>query len=411
LLTVLTRDLYPPPSEWVAPPPKHADLEKYYAAFLPKNLSDEYAEKLTDAKASSIPGLLGRSASTESLHKYRLLPLLDDLFAIDELEFSSRKIYRFSDCFSSDDSAEDCSRRSFSADIDGVGFYLSSGSPPRTRSSSAKMNANCWTPYFGDPKDSQGQLPFLDKSPIILTPSLSSHAHRTLSSSSPSQLHSSPSKIKRSRSAEPTKADQRNEKAKKYLRVRFADSEGKDLAQAKDFRKTDDLKIPTRVLEPLRSGIERGLPEIGVRHFYAKNFTQNVRNDEQLQKLVKEHKVALKDVHIAPDLVIGSVVVGNVSSEHKKNVFVRCTYNDWNTFIDVTAGPLSNDETTSTSTFSFALGIPRDFVKGDVLEFAIGYTGMGRIYWDNNDGNNYVIECFARQCPLHSEDRSWISFI
>ena len=77
------------------------------------------------------------------------------------------------------------------------------------------------------------------------------------------------------------------------------------MAQAKDFRKTDDLKIPTRVLEPLRSGIERGLPEIGVRHFYAKNFTQNVRNDEQLQKLVKEHKVALKDVHIAPDLVIG----------------------------------------------------------------------------------------------------------
>ena len=83
---------------------------------------------------------------------FRLLPLLDDLFAIDELEFSSRKIYRFSDCFSSDDSAEDCSRRSFSADIDGVGFYLSSGSPPRTRSSSAKMKANCWTPYFGDPK-------------------------------------------------------------------------------------------------------------------------------------------------------------------------------------------------------------------------------------------------------------------
>ena len=63
------------------------------------------------------------------------------------------------------------------------------------------------------------------------------------------------------------------------------------------------------------------------------------------------------------------------------------------------------------STFNFALGIPRRFVKGDVVEFAIGYTGMGRIYWDNNEGRNYVIECFARQCPLHSDDRAWLSFI
>ena len=72
LLTVLTRDLYPPPCELVARPPKDTDLEKYYAVFLPKNLSDDYAEDVADIKASSIPSLLGRSASTESLHKDRL---------------------------------------------------------------------------------------------------------------------------------------------------------------------------------------------------------------------------------------------------------------------------------------------------------------------------------------------------
>ena len=70
---MLTRDLYPPSSELVLPPPRGvADLEKYYAVFLPKNLSDDYAKDLVDSnKVSSIPNLLGRSASTESLHKNR----------------------------------------------------------------------------------------------------------------------------------------------------------------------------------------------------------------------------------------------------------------------------------------------------------------------------------------------------
>ena len=77
------------------------------------------------------------------------------------------------------------------------------------------------------------------------------------------------------------------------------------MAQSKDFRKTDDLKIPTRVLEPLRSGIERGLPAVGVRHFYAKNFAQSPDADEEVQKLVKERKVVLNGVTISPDLVIG----------------------------------------------------------------------------------------------------------
>ena len=60
-----------PFSSQVAPPPKDIqDLEKYYAVFLPKNLSDERAKDV-ESKVSSIPTLLGRSASTESLHKDR----------------------------------------------------------------------------------------------------------------------------------------------------------------------------------------------------------------------------------------------------------------------------------------------------------------------------------------------------
>lgn len=329
---------------------------------------------------------------------------MDDFFDCGDLEFSTRKMFQFSDVTSLDDSLDD-SRRSREFDVDEVGFYLASGSPTGSFTSRSKLNESRWAPYFGDPKDSKGQLPSILMPFLDSSPALCSIGNR--SSSSPPR----PSKIKRSHSAEPTKADRRSEKAKKLLRVRFADSEGKDLTKSKDFRKTDDLKIPTHALEPLRSGIERGLPAVGVRHFNPKNFCLGIRSDGELQTLLKERKVVLKHVDIAPDLVIGTVEVGNVSSQHKKNVFARCTYNDWNSFIDVPAGCLPDDDVSSTSSFSFALNIPRDFVKGDLMEFAVGYTGMGRIYWDNNDGKNYIIECFARQCPLHSEDRSWISFI
>merc|ERR1712142_1161715 len=150
LLTVLTRDLYPPASELVLPPPKGVavDLERYYAVFLPKNLSDDYAKGVDgdgggSVNVSSIPSLLGRSASTESLHKDRLLPLLDDFFDCGDLEFSTRNIFRYSSNSSfiggesgggagggkaSSSSRHSPSNPSSEVDDD-VGFYLDSNSP------------------------------------------------------------------------------------------------------------------------------------------------------------------------------------------------------------------------------------------------------------------------------------------
>ena len=90
-----------------------------------------------------------------------------------------------------------------------------------------------------------------------------------------------------------------------YQRYFFARFAGRDLTNSKEFRKTDDLKIPTRALEPMRSGIERDLPEVGVRHFYPRNFNATTRSKEEEEKLVKERKVVLRDVNITHDLVLG----------------------------------------------------------------------------------------------------------
>ena len=61
-----------------------------------------------------------------------------------------------------------------------------------------------------------------------------------------------------------------------------------------------------RVLEPMRSGIEKGLPSVGVRHFFPKNFPPEGPSKEMQEKILKERKVVLKNVQITPDLVLGT---------------------------------------------------------------------------------------------------------
>ena len=68
---------------------------------------------------------------------------------------------------------------------------------------------------------------------------------------------------------------------------------------------TDDLKIPMRVLEPLRCGIERGLPAVGVRHFFPRNFNLQSRPKQEEEKILKERRVVLREVQITSDLVLG----------------------------------------------------------------------------------------------------------
>merc|ERR1712136_251106 len=382
LLTVLTRDLRPPKSEYVLPPPYNVDLNCYYANFLPKNLSDT-----SSSEESRIPILLGRSASTESLDKDRLLPLVDKFLSDDDLEFSSKNVFKYSRNLDNNLRSSD------------VGFYLDSSPPSCSLSNDlAGLNTNdCkWRPYFGDPKDKSVTKPDFNES------------SRSQSMSSTQSRIKPP--LKRSHSADLTKKELRNEKVKKLLRVRFADTEGRDLTLAKPFRRTDILHIPQRVFEPLRPGVERDFPEMGTRHFFPSNFNLQKRPLSEEQRILKERKVVLHTVELHADLIIGTAFVLNLSPENPKNVFIRCTYNDWNSFDDIPAGQVLNDKSNDDQ-YSFALIVPRYFVKGDVLEFAVGYTGSGRIYWDDNDGKNYVVECFARQCPLSCDDRAWISFL
>ncbi len=48
--------------------------------------------------------------------------------------------------------------------------------------------------------------------------------------------------------------------------------------------------------------------------------------------------------------------------------------------------------------FSFSLFLPLDMPAGGRCEFCIEYSVMGVHYWDNNNGNNYVLRCATANC-------------
>ena len=76
--------------------------------------------------------------------------------------------------------------------------------------------------------------------------------------------------------------------------------------------------------------------------------------------------------------------VANIA--YKKVVAVRVTNNQWRTHEYVPAECFSTDTNLGRDHFRFTL--PFD----SVVEFAIFYMVEGRVFWDNNNGENYVVQ-------------------
>lgn len=67
----------------------------------------------------------------------------------------------------------------------------------------------------------------------------------------------------------------------------------------------------------------------------------------------------------------------------KKDVFVRCTFNKWQTFIEFPCrfSTKGSDCSDKYDTFSFEITIPDEAEEHDVIEFCIGFRTDGREHW------------------------------
>lgn len=107
----------------------------------------------------------------------------------------------------------------------------------------------------------------------------------------------------------------------------------------------------------------------------------------------------------ALQVVQGSVLVHNIAYE--KRVTIRCSFNDWKSWIDVDAyykESVFNNESDSKSAFDrfmFEIEVTdNDPIKPQLsCNMAIRYQTLGQEFWDNNNGSNFTVQSRTLPTP------------
>lgn len=216
--------------------------------------------------------------------------------------------------------------------------------------------------------------------------------------------------VKRSTSLKTYKTPPGTPRRKKM--VRFADALGLDLESVRHILcQESPPDIPTSALRDLRvSEPEPSFIATEGTKYLTACFSQP-GSDASFPARVQGEKVSLENCVINDQdmTATGTVRVSNIS--YHKSVRIRYTVNNWLTSEDITANYVVNSNDGPTDRFSFTINVPKYFNVGSRLEFAVLYSAGGQNYWDNNRGCNYVIECYAKALPSHSQDNTWLHFL
>ena len=113
--------------------------------------------------------------------------------------------------------------------------------------------------------------------------------------------------------------------------------------------------------------------------------------------LIYERQILLECLYTKDSIAYGTVRVHNFA--YDKHVFARITGNEWETFQDIQAWHSMNysNDNTDSFTFEIRLGKYNDDTKvPKYIYFAVCLKAMGKEYWDNNVGWNYILEVLER---------------
>ena len=171
--------------------------------------------------------------------------------------------------------------------------------------------------------------------------------------------------------------------------VQFADGCGKPLVSVYS---DDEYNIHV-ALQMTKRELQRAKKTLHVR-FAQPVASESFRDRLELQNISLENAVA------SQNSIWGTIKVKNICFH--KSVTVRYTLDGWVSSTDLQGVYVPDSNDGATDRFSFALTLPEYFLtSGGVLEFALRFAGEGVEFWDNNNGENYRIEC--REAPPSSE--------
>ncbi|XP_060630755.2 protein phosphatase 1 regulatory subunit 3G [Anolis sagrei] len=203
-------------------------------------------------------------------------------------------------------------------------------------------------------------------------------------------------------------------------RVQFADALGLCLASVKHFSAAEEPRVPPAVLSRLQSfpmrhkDLEQFSAALASLRASFRAATATPPEPPPVRRLLLlEPPPPLPPQPCPPGPVSleeasGSCVAGAPSEASgvvrvqagpgPKEVTVRYTFNEWLSFLDAAASPLSSPEPTqdpasssSVERFSFSLCLPPGLEEGTAVRFAVCCRSPQGEHWDNNGGANYTL--------------------
>jgi len=175
--------------------------------------------------------------------------------------------------------------------------------------------------------------------------------------------------------------------------VRFADSIGMELEAIRLVEKYDhDIDLPNSFVKSvLRS--RRYMERLPVNRVSTEKFLEPCFElpDNDIHNRVETQKICLESFTVDNLSMKGNIRVANLAFE--KSVVVRFSITDWDTHYNLPARYVESLQNTQTDRFTFEISLPRDFVIGCRLEFALMYKAASQTFWDNNKEENYAFEC------------------
>lgn len=156
---------------------------------------------------------------------------------------------------------------------------------------------------------------------------------------------------------------------------------------------TEPSNVPPAFSFQFLAQVTKGLSAEVAPEPWEVTFQQPASDYLNFRKRLDTDNVSLENVIVreSEDIVVGTVKVRNLA--YQKEVFVRCTSDDWKTHEDAYCTYVNNNTTASAAyvlydTFSFRLTLPPHARR---IEFCVCFRCEGAEHWDSNSGKNYVL--------------------
>nr|XP_057907428.1 protein phosphatase 1 regulatory subunit 3C-B-like isoform X2 [Doryrhamphus excisus] len=178
-------------------------------------------------------------------------------------------------------------------------------------------------------------------------------------------------------------------------KVVFADTKGMSLTAIHVFSKNEDEHDAANAeeLQFDMSDLENAAMELKISavRSLTLDFKQPSADYLDFRSRLIRNLVCLENCSLQERSLTGTVKVRNVGFE--KCVQVRATFDSWASFSDVDCTFMNNVYGGhDTDTFAFVLDLPTHIPPQNQVEFCICFKVGDQIFWDNNDGKNYVIK-------------------